>query len=220
MNIGAVREAVVTKPNDNPRRRGRPSLGEVKSISRNIMDAARTLFIEEKFENVSLEAIAARAGVKKNTIYKRFPDKRMLLRGLLMEQRAAWSLEYGQPAPVGDLVEDLRFYAVRLLRHGTSPDIRTWSRLAESAWPGLEEIKERRIALGYDRAVDLFANIMRKHATDDGPVTDPEFVANALVSILASWTDIKACELEIREDELIAFAHSAVKLILHGRSAW
>lgn len=42
---------------------------------RAILDAAVALFIEDGFEGMSVEAVAARAGVGKATIYRRWPSK-------------------------------------------------------------------------------------------------------------------------------------------------
>lgn len=48
-----------------------------------LLDTARTAFIAEGFAGVSIDEIARRAGVSKETIYRHFPDKQALFRGAL-----------------------------------------------------------------------------------------------------------------------------------------
>jgi AcrR family transcriptional regulator len=65
-----------------PGRRGRPRSDEVH---RKILDAARDLLTEEGFADLRLEHVAARAGVGKATIYRRWDSKEALAAELLAE---------------------------------------------------------------------------------------------------------------------------------------
>jgi AcrR family transcriptional regulator len=66
-----------------PRAPGRP---RSDAANRAILDAARELLIEEGFTRLRLEHVAARAGVGKNTIYRRWSSKEDLALELLLEQ--------------------------------------------------------------------------------------------------------------------------------------
>jgi AcrR family transcriptional regulator len=66
-------------------RRGRPRSSRVH---RAILDAARELLIEEGFADLRLEHVAARAGVGKATIYRRWDSKEALAQELLTELAA------------------------------------------------------------------------------------------------------------------------------------
>jgi AcrR family transcriptional regulator len=66
-------------------RRGRPRSDEAH---RAILDAARDLIIEEGFARLRLEHVAARAGVGKATIYRRWASKEDLALELLLELAA------------------------------------------------------------------------------------------------------------------------------------
>jgi AcrR family transcriptional regulator len=68
-----------------PARRGRPRSDRVH---RAILDAARDLLIEEGFADLRLEHVAARAGVGKATIYRRWDSKEALAGELLAELAA------------------------------------------------------------------------------------------------------------------------------------
>jgi TetR/AcrR family transcriptional repressor of mexJK operon len=50
-----------------------------------IVDAARFLFLKEGFDEVSLDAIAARAKVGRTTIFEQFGDKRTLFREAIIQ---------------------------------------------------------------------------------------------------------------------------------------
>jgi AcrR family transcriptional regulator len=70
---------------DAPARRGRPRSREAH---RRILDAARELLSEEGFNDLRLEHVAARAGVGKATIYRRWGSKEALAQELLAELAA------------------------------------------------------------------------------------------------------------------------------------
>src|SRR6202021_1581155 len=58
------------------RRPGRPRSEQAEHA---IIEATLDLFAEQGFEGVCVEAVAARAGVGKATIYRRWPNKEELL---------------------------------------------------------------------------------------------------------------------------------------------
>ena len=83
------------------RRPGRPRSEEA---NRAILDAARDLLVEEGFTRLRLEHVAARAGVGKGTIYRRWPSKEALTLELVLGL-AAPHLDI---ADVGDTRAELR----------------------------------------------------------------------------------------------------------------
>jgi AcrR family transcriptional regulator len=68
-----------------PARSGRPRSGQAH---RKILDATRELLSEEGFADLRLEHVAARAGVGKATIYRRWGSKEALAQELLAELAA------------------------------------------------------------------------------------------------------------------------------------
>jgi AcrR family transcriptional regulator len=67
-----------------------------------VLCAARTLFTERGVENVSMDAIAAAAGVGKGTLFRRFGDRSGLALALLEEQtRQIQEDAIRGPAPLG-----------------------------------------------------------------------------------------------------------------------
>lgn len=81
---GASRnDRTVTEP--KPRRSGRP---RSDAAHRAILDAARAELVEVGFTRLRLETVAARAGVGKATIYRRWSSKEALCQELLAELAA------------------------------------------------------------------------------------------------------------------------------------
>src|SRR5262250_1503083 len=84
-------------PQDQARRAGRP---RSEQADRAIIRATLDLFAESGAEGLCIEQVAARAGVGKATIYRRWPGKEDLLLDALGALRAPL------PEPKGESVRD------------------------------------------------------------------------------------------------------------------
>jgi AcrR family transcriptional regulator len=104
------------------RRRGRPrdpALGEA------ILSATRELLVEVGYASLTIEGVAARAGVAKPTIYRRWPVK-----GALVSE-AVFGKTKAMPMPdTGDVASDLRIIVGWGVDEFTAPE-------ARAALPGL-----------------------------------------------------------------------------------
>jgi AcrR family transcriptional regulator len=80
------------------RRPGRPRSEQAEQA---IIEATLDLFAEQGFEGVCVEAVAARAGVGKATIYRRWPNKEELLLAALSSMKSPF------PEPAGSARDDL-----------------------------------------------------------------------------------------------------------------
>ena len=94
---GPVVESTDTEAGPANRRPGRPRSEQAEQA---IIEATLDLFAEQGFEGVCVEAVAARAGVGKATIYRRWPNKEELLLA------AFGSLKSPFPEPKGISVRD------------------------------------------------------------------------------------------------------------------
>lgn len=202
------------------RRRGRPTPAETAEITQQILAAATQTFANQEFEDVSIEAVAACAQVKKDTIYKRYQDKRVLLQAVLQTQLGDWTIgEDNIRRHPKRLADNLKAYAVFLLRYASSAEGRKWIRLAESAWPGEDQLQYRRKAIGYDYAFRVIGKQIRLGTADDDiPVRDPDQVATALMAMLSGLA--YGLSSTVSKEEVIRIAHGAVDLLIDGRDAW
>jgi TetR/AcrR family transcriptional repressor of mexJK operon len=83
-----------------------------------ILDAAWELFLERGVGAVSIEAIAARAGVSKMTVYKHYTDKHALFEeAVLREMRAIETAQIVEAADAGepDLEQRLRAFGMGIM---------------------------------------------------------------------------------------------------------
>src|SRR5947209_8274939 len=64
-------------------KRGRPNAQAALRIERAILATARGMFVTEGFDGLSMERIAAAAGITRVTLYNRYPTKEMLFRAVV-----------------------------------------------------------------------------------------------------------------------------------------
>ena len=94
---------------------GRPK-DEAKGSA--ILDAGWTLVLERGVGAVSIEAIAARAGVAKMTVYKHFTDKHALFEAaMLREMRAIETVQIAEPNDADDLEGALRAFGIGIMSY-------------------------------------------------------------------------------------------------------
>jgi len=84
-----------------------------------ILDAVLALCREEGYAGLSIEAIAARAGVGKQTIYRWWPSKGAVLLEALDREAAGWAAF----PDTGDLVADVRTTIGDVVRFQADPDL-------------------------------------------------------------------------------------------------
>jgi AcrR family transcriptional regulator len=160
---------------ERPRPRGRPRRAAAR---REIMDAALELLAERGFQAATMDAIAARAGVGKNTIYRRWASKEELIADTLRELTA-------EPELVGDDLHELLIAHVRdFVRIFSDP-------ILGAILPGLlgelgrnpefaEAWADRVVRPRRDSLVDLLRGALERGELRAG--TDPELIADLLVS--------------------------------------
>ena len=182
------------------------------------MEAAASAFLDEGFEQASMEAIAAKAGVTKVTLYKRFPDKRNLLRAVLrsrpLQPRDAAISGAGAEARLKNL-------ATTILVGGVSPDIRAFHALALAAWPDPLDMPQREEVLGYNQMLSLLEREISVGSTEFGiRASRAKTVALALMAMLSGWFEHRTPDPGRDAADAEAFAHAAVALLVHGTKAW
>lgn len=82
-----------------------------------ILEGARACFFDDGFGATTIERVAARAGVSKVTVYKRFEDKEALFEAVVRHEMAKMEAAFHSwPFADGSLVERLNAYGSILLR--------------------------------------------------------------------------------------------------------
>lgn len=98
-----------------------------------ILDAAAEVFLECGYVGTSMDGVAARAGVSKQTIYKHFADKEGLFTALVLHAVEGVEARIGAASPVpldpDDLVPTLRELAQRLHAAIVNPEVLRLRRL-------------------------------------------------------------------------------------------
>lgn len=92
--------------------------GRSQEARQAVLEAADDLLVEHGFAALTIEGIAARAGVAKQTIYRWWPSKTDILMDAFIED----VIEYLVTLDSGDLTGDLRTHLCRLARFLTETD--------------------------------------------------------------------------------------------------
>ena len=109
--------------------------GGVRSRSeekgRLILGAARELFLEHGFSDVSMDAVTARAGVSKATVYGHFATKEELFAAVIRSSalRKWWRGWRRSRSRVGIREADLEAFSVAFQASALVPEARAWQRL-------------------------------------------------------------------------------------------
>lgn len=201
-------------------RRGRPTAEQAAAISRSILSAGTKLFLADGFEQTTMDAVAARAGIPRSTLYKRFADKRALLREVIAERVEQWSRINSRKNWMlsGDLEQRLERYAAWILTWATNPEFSAVARLAAHAWPGATEVKERLDVLGWSRMVDLLTDEIASFT--NGRVVDPSRVALTLMAMIAGWLTFRSDDRPLSDDEACDCAGYLVSVLCRGQEGW
>lgn len=206
-----------------PARRGRPSAQTSAAISATILSAATHSFLQEGYDGTTMEAVAARAGIPKTTLYKRYADKNALLLAVLHARVEEWSRQAVQQQMVlsEDLEERLREYTATMLIWATTPEVRSFTRLAMVAAERPDAPPSYREMLGYMDMVDLVTRDICALAPATGiRPRAPEKVAFAMMDLIAGWLDRYASPEPMSLDEAKAQADFIVTLLFRGIAAW
>jgi AcrR family transcriptional regulator len=213
--------AVTAKPNRSVRRRsGRPTKEQAGRISDHIIEVATRLFIETSFEATSVDLIAAKARISKQTFYTRFESKEAVFAAVVRKRSDDLLMPAAaEPGRAGPIEATLVRVGVELSKRALSPAAIALDRLISS-----EAHQFPQLALAYHESrihvreliADIFSNAMR-----DGQIrsTDASFLAEQfLYTVVDGPTRAMILSGEpIRpEKELRERINAVVRLFLDG----
>lgn len=148
-------------------------------VAEKILDTARAVFETYGVRRANMEDVAARAGVSRSTVYRRFPTKDALLEGLVRREAERFfsTLDAATTGrtPTEAVIEAFAL-GVRLVQ-----DSPLYSRLAESE-PELFGLFSRSHVFPIRRFADGIAHTLRRCGTD---LSDPDLsdIADILLRV-------------------------------------
>jgi TetR/AcrR family transcriptional repressor of mexJK operon len=188
-----------------------------------ILEAALTVFLREGYAGASVDAIAATAGVGKQTVYAHFGDKEQLFLATVRDSGSRLEVEPSGPLPYsGDVRADLREAGVRILKAVLAPNAAALHRLTIAEITRHPELQRlwRENASG-----DVVAGIADYLADRDGDgtlaVPDPRRAARQFVLLLATEGRVRSLHgaQPLAEEEYRKIADESADLIVRAHRA-
>jgi len=214
-----------TKISKAVRRGGRPSHANAVLLRQRILRAAAELFLAEGFGSTSIEAVAARAGVSKRTLYHRFDDKAVLFEAVVHDVIGQLRPPADVPLIVGATLHDiLRRLAGMILRPAISPQALALHRLviSESArFPKLAQAVHGDSTT--QEAVALIDGLLARELPEPKLCAlNRNFAAEQFIFMVITVPQRRALGYgtPMSTAELEAWADKSVKLFLSGCRGW
>ncbi|GAA3908382.1 TetR/AcrR family transcriptional regulator [Streptomyces lacrimifluminis] len=193
-----------------------------RSKRESILDAAVELFLELGFDQTSMDAVAAQAGVSKTTVYAHFGDKLELFRAVIACGGASLDFDLDQTmlASVDDPQERLARIVLKLLQATTAPYYLAFIRVLTVEAARRPELTETLRSLGVPHVVGLVAAALREDARQRGGVLpDAEVHAGLFVRMTVAGPQMDALlDLEADRDPVHfeAYARWVTAIFLRG----
>lgn len=192
------RKRSVTEPGDDPVDAPRPRSGgrpPDPTKDEAILDGARESFFRGGFASATMEDVAARAGVSKVTVYKRFPDKESLFEATV--RREVHRMEEAFEAWAytdGSFAERLDAYGSILLKFLYSTEHMLLDRMLAHDLKHSPEAARRFFDAGPGACRDRLAAMMVEATARGEIVVDDPLLAAA--DIFALWSGFLPKEIE------------------------
>ena len=195
------------------RRPGRPSLSNEQ-----LLDHALDLFLEQGFERTSIEAICARAGMAKRTVYARYGDKTTLFRAALERAIEDWivPIDRLRAAETEDLEASLLAIGHILLANIMSPAGLRLLRLTNSESSRSPEIGAYNVEQGTEPTIAYLADLYVRRLPGQLAPPDARAAAEGFLHLVTGPAIDAAWGVRRDEADLARHILSSVQLFLHG----
>jgi TetR/AcrR family transcriptional repressor of mexJK operon len=206
-------------------RGGRPSRADALRLRQRILEVATELFLAEGYGSTSIEAVAARAGISKRTLYHRFDDKSALFAAVVHEIIAQIRPAAGVPLIEGATLHDvLRRLAGMILRAALSPKALALHRLVMAESARFPELIRAVHGDGSTReATTLISGLLARDLRDSKlNAENRAFAAEQFIYMIVSLPQRRAVGYgtPMTAAELDAWADKTVALFLNGCRGW
>lgn len=187
-----------------------------------IIEAARDIFLRESYTGASMESVAQKAGVSKQTIYNHFANKDELFRALVLDICAHYTLALGDPRLVLDSepAEVLTHFGQTVLKQASCSDTMHLHRLLQLEGRNHPSLAESFYKFGPDRTADWLARYLEAQVEGGRlQVDEPRVAAEQFVTMLMGHLRLRhLLGLTGVPDkaERTRYVTSAVKIFLNG----
>lgn len=204
--------------------RGRPTAEQATAITSSILTSARELFLQIGIDTTSMEAIAKGAGIPRSTLYKRFPEKKLLVEAVIEERIHHWGVANGERRPSShdqSLEGQLKAPLQSLFRWFADEEVRAFTRLAMGPGENATLVSKTLGRMGYTSVIDTLTNNIEQYAQANAKTfSDPRSVAIALLSMLTGWIATQPVDQPIPQEVAEEFVDRSIELIINGFARW
>ena len=204
-------------------RRGRPTAAQTAAIEKTILTTAKDMFLEQGYDAVAMEVIAAKAGVAKGTLYSRYPSKEALFEAIVKFCVNEWSDQASKADAKlnGPLLDVLKYHARTIARSQLNPEIQAFQRLLMQNAERFPEIALIMHDVGYLYIVDVIVQSIELAAQESGEIyKNPRRVAEHIVAVIFGWYLQESSYRNITLFEIEKFAEEAVELLFAAKDKW
>jgi TetR/AcrR family transcriptional repressor of mexJK operon len=179
-----------------------------------VLDAAVELFLDGGFDGTSMDAVAARAGVSKTTVYAHFGDKVELFHAVTRRGGASLDLHLDEVmlAAADNAEERLTRIVFKVLEATTAPQFLAFLRVMVTEAVRRPELTEVVRSLGVPHVIELVASILREDAQEhDYSLPDPEAYAGLFIRMASAAHQV---------DALLALGSNRDTAFLQAQAGW
>ncbi|TCJ37064.1 TetR/AcrR family transcriptional regulator [Parafrankia sp. BMG5.11] len=205
------------------RPRGRPSAQRAAALDQLVIDTARRKFLNDGFEAVALEAVAAEAGISKGTLYARHASKEALFLAVWEDAVGKWSAAAARNDHLlgDDIAQRLLHHARTIAGSLLDEETRAFQRIIYANLNRFPTIAREIHNLGFRYIASIVARDIAEASAREGlPVRDPSTAAEVFISSINGWMIQNSTVRQIEEKEAMEFAAKATGIFLEGRAAW
>ena len=201
-------------------RAGRPTREQAEARHEELLKIALDQFLDKGYENATIEAISARVGMTKRTVYGLYPDKPALFRAAVRRaiERHSISDERIAATDCSDLEQTLRNIARLRIDLVASAQGLKLQRIINTESYRFPEIFNEVYELGALPTIRFLAQLLKRESAEGRlTVAEPAKAANVFMSMVVSGpVRIIVSGNELPEAEIDERVTYAVRLFLDG----
>jgi AcrR family transcriptional regulator len=204
---------------ERPKLRGRPRKEHAGNIDADILSAAIALFDEVGFDGTAMEAVAARAGISKRTLYMRYPDKKALIKAVITS--IVGSARNPDPPAFMDMRSCLMFHIENFFMICNDPGMRVLMAMGDKSSQVMRELAPMGQEMTYELGVrHIVQTIVDTEGRTGMRVDAPDFYAASLLDLaMAHYQRLRALGTTVGIAPAQVASIRIVNLLLAGMQA-